>query len=140
MFCGAVALPACLAVLVGAAQPRHTVWPGHSTGCIRCGFPAITPIAIACNRFRPHLLPAFLAGRADYFGEMPNLAARVAGLAHPGQILVEGTSGFTSRSSSGSHAPSPALGATVGGIGDRSFNKDTKRNDMVNIMPSWVVQ
>ena len=62
------------------------------------------------------------SGRADYFGEMPNLAARVAGLAHPGQILVEGTSGFTSRTSSSSHAPSPGPGAALGGVGDRSFN------------------
>ena len=33
-------------------------------------------------------------GRADYYGSLPNLAARVAALAHPGQILVEATSGF----------------------------------------------
>lgn len=33
-------------------------------------------------------------GRADYYGSLPNLAARVAALAHPGQILVEGSSGF----------------------------------------------
>ena len=34
------------------------------------------------------------AGRADYYGSLPNLAARVAALAQPGQILVEGSSGF----------------------------------------------
>jgi hypothetical protein len=31
------------------------------------------------------------AGRADYFGNLPNLAARVSALAAPGQVLVEGT-------------------------------------------------
>jgi hypothetical protein len=72
----------------------------------------------------------FCAGRADYFGEMPNLAARVAGLAHPGQILVEGTSGFTTRTSSGNHAPSPGPGPAMGGVGDRSFN-NARRNDAV---------
>jgi len=30
-------------------------------------------------------------GRADYFGNLPNLAARVSALAAPGQILLEGT-------------------------------------------------
>ena len=34
------------------------------------------------------------AGRADYFGTVSNLAARVAGLATPGQILVEGREAF----------------------------------------------
>ena len=34
------------------------------------------------------------AGRADYFGTVSNLAARVAGLAAPGQILVEGMEAF----------------------------------------------
>ena len=34
------------------------------------------------------------AGRADYFGTVANLAARVAGLAAPGQILVEGREAF----------------------------------------------
>lgn len=34
------------------------------------------------------------AGRADYFGTVSNLAARVAGLAAPGQILVEGREAF----------------------------------------------
>jgi len=34
------------------------------------------------------------AGRADYFGTVSNLAARVAGLAVPGQILVEGREAF----------------------------------------------
>lgn len=33
-------------------------------------------------------------GRADYFGTVSNLAARVAGLAAPGQILVEGREAF----------------------------------------------
>ena len=33
-------------------------------------------------------------GRADYFGALPNLAARVSALAAPGQILVEGSAGF----------------------------------------------
>ena len=65
---------------------------------------------------RTVLKPAPLrpAGRADYFGEMPNLAARVAGLAHPGQILVEGTAGFSQRSNSTASALSLAVG------GDRS--------------------
>lgn len=30
-----------------------------------------------------------IAGRADYYGSLPNLAARVMALAAPGQILVE---------------------------------------------------
>ena len=34
------------------------------------------------------------AGRADYYGSLPNLAARVSALAAPGQILVEGSAGF----------------------------------------------
>lgn len=33
-------------------------------------------------------------GRADYFGNLPNLAARVMALANPGQILLEGFWGF----------------------------------------------
>lgn len=33
-------------------------------------------------------------GRADYFGNLPNLAARVMALAAPGQILLEGFYGF----------------------------------------------
>ena len=43
-----------------------------------------------------HLI-AFLSyatGRADYYGNLPNLAARVSALAAPGQILVEGSHGF----------------------------------------------
>ncbi len=31
------------------------------------------------------------AGRADYFGNLPNLAARVSALAAPGQVLLEGS-------------------------------------------------
>ena len=34
------------------------------------------------------------AGRADYFGTLPNLAARVMALAAPGQVLLEGFEGF----------------------------------------------
>ena len=34
------------------------------------------------------------AGRADYFGNLPNLAARVMALAAPGQVLLEGFQGF----------------------------------------------
>ena len=33
-------------------------------------------------------------GRADYFGNLPNLAARVMALAAPGQVLLEGFQGF----------------------------------------------
>jgi hypothetical protein len=46
------------------------------------------------------------AGRADYFGNLPNLAARVSALAAPGQVLVEGSglgqddSAFTMREDS----------------------------------------
>ena len=72
-------------------------------------------------------------GRADYFGEMPNLAARVAGLAHPGQILVEGTSGFTARSASSEKGGGGVPGALTS---DRSFNKEAKRDDMVTTQPS----
>lgn len=35
-----------------------------------------------------------VAGRADYFGNLPNLAARVMTLALPGQVLLEGFQGF----------------------------------------------
>ena len=35
---------------------------------------------------------ASFAGRADYFGTLPNLAARLCALANPGQILVESRS------------------------------------------------
>ena len=34
------------------------------------------------------------AGRADYFGPLPNLAARVMALAAPGQVLLEGFQGW----------------------------------------------
>lgn len=34
-----------------------------------------------------------VAGRADYYGALPNLAARVLALAAPGQVLVEGSPG-----------------------------------------------
>lgn len=65
------------------------------------------------------------AGRADYFGNLPNLAARVSALAAPGQVLVEGTglglddTAFTMREDSalllppleGEHAPWMPLGA-----------------------------
>ena len=63
---------------------------------------------------------------------MPNLAARVAGLAHPGQILVEGTSGFTARRVSADKGAGGGLATALGGVGDRSFNKDAKRDDMVS--------
>lgn len=33
------------------------------------------------------------AGRADYFGALPNLAARLMSLAQPGQVLVHGNLG-----------------------------------------------
>lgn len=33
-------------------------------------------------------------GRADYFGNLPNLAARVSALAQPGQVLLEGCQAF----------------------------------------------
>lgn len=36
-------------------------------------------------------------GQADYFGHIPNLAARVSGLAAPGQILLECSPGFSNK-------------------------------------------
>lgn len=45
---------------------------------------------------KPHLPsivcypPTHPAGRADYFGSVPNLAARLMAVAQPGQILVDG--------------------------------------------------
>ena len=39
-------------------------------------------------------LASCAARRADYFGTLPNLAARVSALAAPGQILLEGCHGF----------------------------------------------
>ena len=41
-----------------------------------------------------HMVLVLPIGRADYFGTVSNLAARVAGLAAPGQILVEGREAF----------------------------------------------
>ena len=35
------------------------------------------------------------AGRADYYGALPNLAARVSALAAPGQVLIEGSGGWS---------------------------------------------
>ena len=40
------------------------------------------------------LCPSLPAGRADYYGNLPNLAARVSALAQPGQVLLEGCQGF----------------------------------------------
>lgn len=34
--------------------------------------------------------PVTSAGRADYFGSVPNLAARLMAVAQPGQMLVDG--------------------------------------------------
>lgn len=34
--------------------------------------------------------PGTPAGRADYFGSVPNLAARLMAVAQPGQMLVDG--------------------------------------------------
>lgn len=31
-----------------------------------------------------------IAGRADYFGNLPNLAARLSSMASPGQIILDG--------------------------------------------------
>lgn len=39
----------------------------------------------------------FFAGQADYFGHVPNLAARVSALAAPGQILLECSPGFDNK-------------------------------------------
>lgn len=41
-----------------------------------------------------HLHEVLSTGRADYYGALPNLAARVSALAAPGQILVEGSAGL----------------------------------------------
>ena len=49
----------------------------------------------------PHFLPIIrnfahvAAGRADYYGALPNLAARVSALAAPGQVLIEGSGGWS---------------------------------------------
>ena len=61
----------CLLVLLGSVQ-----------GCPCVGGPPLEGAGGHCP------------GRADYYGSLPNLAARVAALAHPGQILIEATSGF----------------------------------------------
>lgn len=56
------------------------------------GFVGIYRIAVTVRlKLRTFL---YLAGRADYFGNLPNLAARVMALANPGQILLEGFWGF----------------------------------------------
>lgn len=34
-------------------------------------------------------------GRADYFGTLPNIAARISSLARPGQVLIHTSSGFS---------------------------------------------
>ncbi|DBA77690.1 TPA: hypothetical protein ACH3X2_008392 [Trebouxia sp. C0005] len=43
---------------------------------------------------RPSYKKPLNTGRADYFGNLPNLAARVMALAAPGQVLLEGFQGF----------------------------------------------
>ncbi|GMH40090.1 hypothetical protein BSKO_07994 [Bryopsis sp. KO-2023] len=46
---------------------------------------------------KPGVKKPLSSGRADYFGNLPNLAARVSALAAPGQILVECSPGFGDR-------------------------------------------
>ena len=53
----------------------------ETTHCL-CWYPAIK------QKSAFHV--AISAGRADYFGNLPNLAARVMALAAPGQVLLEG--------------------------------------------------
>ena len=60
--------------------------------------------------------PGTCAGRADYFGTLPNLAARLCALAHPGQVLVESKGVCLGHKSSKSgevcsrtHGPVPTL-------------------------------
>ncbi len=51
-------------------------------------------ITVCTIHFIPDYLLYMVAGRADYFGNLPNLAARVMALAAPGQVLLEGFQGF----------------------------------------------
>ena len=54
-------------------------------------------------------------GRADYFGSVPNLAARLMAVAAPGQVLVDGRlgslAGLQWRGDGGALLLSPAAGA-----------------------------
>lgn len=80
------------ALLQGAPQHRSAGIACYCTG---------TTSRLACNSSGPtalhskrkstctQSLTAF-AGRADYFGSVPNLAARLMAVAQPGQILVDG--------------------------------------------------
>ena len=43
-----------------------------------------------------HHRPPFHAGRADYFGSVANMAARIMVTARPGQVFVQGTSSLVS--------------------------------------------
>ncbi len=49
---------------------------------------------VSTGRQRVTINGSAYAGRADYYGALANLAARVSALAAPGQILVEGSAGF----------------------------------------------
>lgn len=53
-----------------------------------------TPQAVCIKQSVPqtgHVFSFPLSGRADYFGNLPNTAARVMSLANPGQFLIEGS-------------------------------------------------
>ena len=70
-----------------------------NAGCVDCFVCALLP-ACFCNLCVCVLgvclavSACATAGRADYFGNLPNLAARVMALAAPGQVLLEGFQGF----------------------------------------------
>ena len=70
--------------------------------CLR-SLPVIIP-SLCCHAYEKAdtrqptcLKPVDCTGRADYYGSTVNLASRVCNLAQPGQILLEGSSGFTDR-------------------------------------------
>ena len=54
----------------------------------------LAPLGSAASTSSQSLCPSVPAGRADYYGNLPNLAARVSALAQPGQVLLEGCQGF----------------------------------------------
>lgn len=71
------------------------------------------PSSMARAHFCSHVI--LVPGRADYFGSVPNLAARLMAVAQPGQLLVDGRLGSMHdlqwRDSGGALLLSPQAGA-----------------------------
>lgn len=76
-----------LRVRVGMAYGRPDQRKPLNTGAhgVMCGF--VVVVAVYCTTF-DHFVQS-KTGRADYFGTLPNLAARVCAQAAPGQVLLD---------------------------------------------------